>query len=64
MEAWTFIFWLGNSSPARKLDVQNEDACVLIARMITEGLPVDGVCINSFDGKVLFFRYGKQVEKL
>lgn len=64
MEAWAFIFWFANSSPARQVAVQNEDACVLLAKAVTKGLPVDGMCVNEFDGRVFWFSRGSQVDKL
>ena len=63
MEAWAFIFWLGNSHPARKVSVQNEDACVLLAKAVPKSLPVDGMCVNEFDGRVFWFEKGRQVER-
>ena len=61
MEAWTFIFWLSNAAPARTVSVQNEDACVMVAKIVTQGLPVVGMCISEFDGRVFWFEKGKQV---
>lgn len=64
MEIWAFYFWFSNSSPARQVQTQNEDACILLAKTVTEGLPMDGMCVNEFSGKVFWFRAGKQVEAL
>lgn len=64
MEIWTFLFWFSHSSPARQVQAQNEDACVLLAKLVTTNLPVDGMCVNEMEGKVLFFVKGKQVDRL
>ena len=61
MEAWVCILWLNNRSIT--FDMQNEDAVVqmaieLTARVIPNDLLI---CISQFDGKVLYFRNGKQI---
>lgn len=61
MEAWVLILYF--VSGARTIDVQNEDSCVLIAKELTETLSVNGICINTFDGRVLWFNKGKQIER-
>lgn len=64
MEMWAFIFWLNNSNPARQVAVQTEDACILLAKTVTKGLPVEGMCINEMSGLVFWFSRGQQVDKL
>lgn len=64
MESWAFLFWFSASGPARLIAAQSEEACVTMAKSITARLPMDGMCVNEFDGTVLWFTMGKQVDKL
>lgn len=63
METWTFLFWMALHLPARQVSVQNEDACVLLAKTVTANMNVFAMCVNEMDGKALFFDKGKQVER-
>jgi hypothetical protein len=63
MEMWAFIFWFSNSFPARQVAVQTEDACILLAKTVTKGLPVDGMCVSEMSGRVFWFSQGRQVER-
>ena len=63
MEIFAFYFWFDHQSPARQVQAQNEDACILLAKTVTGGLPVDGMCVNEMTGKVFWFTKGKQVER-
>lgn len=47
----------------RQLDMQNEDACIIAAKELTQKAANVGLCINTFDGRVLYFHQGKQVER-
>lgn len=64
MEIWAFYFWFCQSCPARQVAVQREDACILLAKTVTKGMPMDGMCVNEMEGLVFFFRNGEQVDKL
>ncbi len=61
MEAWHLI--VEHPAMHRVLDMQSEDACVLAAKALSERLQADAICVNTFDGRVLWFERGKQVEK-
>jgi len=62
MEAWALVFAANLAlSPERGIDMQSEDACVLAAKAITLRLAVDAICVNSFDGRVLWFSKGRQL---
>ena len=61
MEAWIFAYWGSIARP--NIDVQSEDACVLVAKRITAYYSGVGICINTFDGRVLYFVRGSQVAR-
>ncbi len=64
MEAWALLFAFNlATSPVRGVDMQNEDACVVAAKAITQALNVEALCLNAFDGRALWFYKGKQVER-
>ena len=58
MEAWSLIVFL--AARHVQIDAQSEDACVIAAKAITLRLEVEAVCVNSFDGRVLWFTNGRQ----
>lgn len=62
MEAWVCLLHYINNSTAQ-IEMQNEDATIIAMKEITQHPlgPVTALCINQFDGKVLYFRQGKQI---
>lgn len=65
MEAWVLVlaFRAGWGHSIRQLDMQNEDSCVIAAKELTIKSATVSLCINTFDGRVLYFHAGKQVER-
>lgn len=61
MEAWVLVLYTNYGHI--QMDIQSEDACITVAKVLTERAhhPA-GVCVNQFDGRVLWFRHGKQVD--
>ena len=62
MEAWSLKLLaavLAASTP--QFDMQSEDACVLAAKELTLRLQAEAICVNTFDGRVLWFKSGRQV---
>lgn len=65
MEAWVcFLTYLNNRMA--QIEMQSEDATVTAMKQLTKHPtgPVSALCVNQFDGKVLYFRLGKQEESL
>lgn len=61
MDAFICILWV-TATFAVTFDMQNEDAVVIAGKSLSNRQgPI--VCINQFDGKVLWFVNGKQVER-
>lgn len=61
MEAWTLLLQL--STALHSFEMQNEDSCVLAAKSLTLNITPRALCINTFDGRTLYFQYGRQVER-
>lgn len=60
MTAWVLVFWMSGlpiSKPIQ-LNPQSEDACITAAKQFPLAL-----CISEFEGVVIWFRNGKQVDK-
>lgn len=66
MEAWVLIlaFRAGWANPVRQIDMQSENACVIAGKELTIKAAVVGICVNTFDGTVLYFHGGKMVDNL
>lgn len=62
MEAWVCLLHYINNRTAQ-IEMQNEDAVILAMKELTNNPmgPITAVCINQFDGKIFYFRQGKQV---
>ena len=68
MEVWVLTFWLAGPATGRGIDTQSEETCVAIAKELTGRASVENTlpraitCKNVFDGTILYFYNGKQVE--
>lgn len=63
MEAWLLVLSLFSNTPRPNIEMQNEDSCVLAAKYISQFHAYTIACINTFDGRVLLFYRGSQVNR-
>lgn len=62
MEAWVLLLFTSDHTQVR-IEMQSEDACVTAAKQLSErNLHPRATCVNTWDGRVLYFKHGKQIQ--
>lgn len=58
-----FLMFTGRVNDGIPFEMQSEEASISAALEVTSKLPVNVFCISQFDGTVMWFSQGKQVER-
>jgi hypothetical protein len=59
MDMWLLLLYTSLREPHFRIEMRDEDSCVLAAKELTAKTHPKGICIN-WDGIVLYFENGKQ----
>lgn len=62
MNMWVLVLYTLIELFSIKLDMKDEDSCVAAAKELTRSTFPHAMCV-SWEGEVLYFEYGRQVEK-
>lgn len=63
MEAYVLVLFLSRDH-GLVVDIQNEEACVKVARAMSQVEQIRAWCVSQFDGKTMYFHGGSRMDEL